>query len=1143
MAKDNPEYVRFDRRAGSALADLPSHEGMRRGPVRTPGVRRRRGFPARFALLLLVPLVLLAGVTAILLQSGVVADRLQPVARQTLLRMVPPDLVAGLGETDVRLAWPPALAITYEDFSLSPAGGGAPLASASSLSIAIDAASLAGGKPRVSGLSVSGLTLDLPAVLARQPAAGPVKMDLAGVPERFDALFAGVRGWGSVHLFQEGGVRLSVTDSSVRLSANPFGEALSVSDLSGTAGNGVAELSLDGLMDGLPVSGTARLALDPADPAGGIATLDIATEGLPFPWRRLPTLFSNVAGDHEPGVRPDPVPTRLSASMSDGADGRSQDRLRFVLEPLGLALKLDEGDAVPLSGRLALSYGFEDSVVTLERSLWRLGTAEAEVSARLRDAPGEAPAEIASGALPVPLEFDAIINRGRIAPSDSPEAPVRFAARAQGIFYPIRQRVVFADMQMASEVGDAVAEGEMVLGGDAPTAVFTVDVSDMAVAGVKQFWPAPVARAPRKWVLDNMAGGRVTRGRFDIAEPLRRRIEGSDRRLTGDTKVMLEVEGVRFDIAGNIPPVRDATGSVVHGDNVTTITLKEGTVFMPSGRTASARDGTLVFTPSATDTSVDADVSVTVAGSADAIGELISFDPINAKRFRAYDEADLSGTVDAKVDLTFKLNDPAGIRPDWAVDLSIRDGASRAPIDGRQLAGLDGTISVTPQRAVMDLAGSIDGLPADIAMTLPFEGSGITASRDITLKLDDRQREKLAPGLSLLLTGTTPVRVAGDGNPVTITADLDAATLALPWIGWSKGKGVSADAAFDLVTRGSATVLDNFRLSGDGFRANGRIDVAAGGLSRAQFSQLRLNPDDEVAVDIRREGKGYAVTVEGAVLDARALMRHVRRTINDTASGDTVPVTVNAAIGRVKGFRGEELRNVRLKLAVAGGGVESLSITGNGASGMPFSMALAGQGANRKVRLEALDAGEFLRFADIYGQVRGGVLTVALAASGQRTLGGQIQLRDFRVFNEPKLAQLVSSNSGNSGSLRDAVRRDIDTREVEFDMASGDVSFGSGTLDLSQGIVRGPLVGFALQGRVFDRDNRMRMTGTFLPAYGLNSLFADIPLLGLVLGNGRDRGLIGVTFKLEGPFDNPSAVVNPLSVIAPGVFRSIFEFR
>ena len=59
----------------------------------------------------------------------------------------------------------------------------------------------------------------------------------------------------------------------------------------------------------------------------------------------------------------------------------------------------------------------------------------------------------------------------------------------------------------------------------------------------------------------------------------------------------------------------------------------------------------------------------------------------------------------------------------------------------------------------------------------------------------------------------------------------------------------------------------------------------------------------------------------------------------------------------------------------------------------------------------------------------------------------------------------------------------------------------------------------------------------------LNRIFGEIPLLGLFLGNGDERGLIGITFKLSGKAKTPQLTVNPISVIAPGIFRQIFEFR
>ena len=70
----------------------------------------------------------------------------------------------------------------------------------------------------------------------------------------------------------------------------------------------------------------------------------------------------------------------------------------------------------------------------------------------------------------------------------------------------------------------------------------------------------------------------------------------------------------------------------------------------------------------------------------------------------------------------------------------------------------------------------------------------------------------------------------------------------------------------------------------------------------------------------------------------------------------------------------------------------------------------------------------------------------------------------------------------------------------------------------------------------------MNISGTFLPGRGLNRLASKIPILGLAFGKGKVNGLLGITFQLYGRFDNPSLRVNPLSLIAPGVFRQIFRF-
>jgi hypothetical protein len=146
--------------------------------------------------------------------------------------------------------------------------------------------------------------------------------------------------------------------------------------------------------------------------------------------------------------------------------------------------------------------------------------------------------------------------------------------------------------------------------------------------------------------------------------------------------------------------------------------------------------------------------------------------------------------------------------------------------------------------------------------------------------------------------------------------------------------------------------------------------------------------------------------------------------------------------------------------------------------------------------------------------------------------------------NEERLQSLVSTPVGEDGqSLNSAVKKDIDVSSARFQRGFAALVYRNGALSVANGVVRGEQIGATFQGKLRDADGNMEMTGTFMPAYGLNRLFGELPLIGAILGNGRDRGLLGITFKLEGAFDKPRLTINPLSLIAPGVFRQIFEFQ
>jgi hypothetical protein len=56
-------------------------------------------------------------------------------------------------------------------------------------------------------------------------------------------------------------------------------------------------------------------------------------------------------------------------------------------------------------------------------------------------------------------------------------------------------------------------------------------------------------------------------------------------------------------------------------------------------------------------------------------------------------------------------------------------------------------------------------------------------------------------------------------------------------------------------------------------------------------------------------------------------------------------------------------------------------------------------------------------------------------------------------------------------------------------------------------------------------------------------MFSRLPILGMFLGGGENEGLLGVTYQVVGSPAAPVLQVNPMSAIAPGFLRKLFEFR
>jgi len=142
---------------------------------------------------------------------------------------------------------------------------------------------------------------------------------------------------------------------------------------------------------------------------------------------------------------------------------------------------------------------------------------------------------------------------------------------------------------------------------------------------------------------------------------------------------------------------------------------------------------------------------------------------------------------------------------------------------------------------------------------------------------------------------------------------------------------------------------------------------------------------------------------------------------------------------------------------------------------------------------------------------------------------GTLNVHNFAVHDEAQLERAVSNGKE---MRRNAI--DFSGMRVEFTRMPGRVA-------LRDGVVRGPLLGGTIDGVVDYAHDDVHLRGTLVPLYGPNNLLGQLPLLGLFLG-GEKEGLVGITYEVVGRPGTPILRINPISALAPGLLRKVFEF-
>lgn len=659
---------------------------------------------------------------------------------------------------------------------------------------------------------------------------------------------------------------------------------------------------------------------------------------------------------------------------------------------------------------------------------------------------------------------------------------------------------------------------------------------------LKRLWPPMITPKTRKWVADNVEAGRVSEAEFtvDLAPDELANAVASGRMRNEAINLKFSLSDVTTRYFKDLPQIRAVSGSgLAQGDR---FDLKL------DGASIGWGEGQKLELPEASMVAVDllapfttTKYLVRATGRASTILDYMDFPALNllAKTKLEKDRLDGNATVD--LELTVKIpKDKSKEQVTVAAVAKLADARFKNALNGLDLEKGAITIEVSGDKLTAKGTARLATIPVELEVSRQLTGDG-QSSAILEANLTNEQRAKFAGAINDFIDGPVAVKVvlpdiSGEVSKLTIDVDLSKAALKLDAIGWSRAPKAKTSASFVYEKNDKGGVIRDLELKASDISITGEIDLnRKGGVTEARFPVVVLSDENRFGVTIGQKDDALAISLSGRSFDARPLLKSIFGGKGGDDSETKQSYSIKIDLSRVYAQRGEILTDVTGQISARKGVIQQANVQGTFISGNPVVFKINPAGDTRELRVAGRDAGAALRAANLYSKIAGGALDFEakmVNGPGGSLRSGRLIIRDFEVRDEAALAEL---------DRKGKPKKSAGPRKAGVAFSKLTLPFTADTryIRIGDAVVKGPQMCATADGLIRRADGAMDIDGTIIPACALNRVPGDIPIIGDILVG---DGLFGLTYALGGAISNPKFQVNPVSAIAPGIFRRFFEY-
>jgi hypothetical protein len=681
-----------------------------------------------------------------------------------------------------------------------------------------------------------------------------------------------------------------------------------------------------------------------------------------------------------------------------------------------------------------------------------------------------------------------------------------------------------------------------------PRLVARADLAGFATADVQRLWPVAAATNARGWVLANLADGRVPTAHAEA----NLRADGPDWSKVAVERARLDftVEGASVRYIEGLPPVRGVAGTATLDPRRFEIKTRGGAI-----GALKVEDGTIVMT-GLDNGREQAAIDLRIQGPTVEALRLIDMKPLGFLGRIGESPESFGGAADVRLSIRFPLLRTLRLdQVEVVANAKVAGFTQLRAVLGQPIE--DGTVDVKVDERGIDVRGDVRlaGSPAEIVYRREFAAGVEPVERASARGRADVAAQRLL-GFDFAPYAVGPVGIDlttqsfRDGKrDIALDLDLGAVAFAAPEIDWSRAAGGNLRARLRLALQDEVLrTLDVTDFSGGDMALRGRVEFAPDGKlwrdvnltrvvlpGRIDLAEFRARRETASAGERPRQ----SLVARGAFLDAAPFLAD-----RSKPDPDRPDLAVRLDVARFR--MGEERELAAMKLQARRGPkrwervqldattMPTASFAGGGALRVDLDVTAGGTG---KLDAVAEDAGALLGLLEITPNVVGGALRVAGTvdpARADRAVVGKMSIENFRVVKAPGFARLLSV------ALLTGIVDSLRGEGIGFQRFDADFAWADPKIELRDGRMYGSALGVTARGIMDLDEDTLDIDGTLVPAYAVNSILGNIPLLGQLLVGERGSGVFAATYRASGALGDPQIGVNPLSTLAPGFLRRLF---